>query len=67
MKKTHFPAGWTGDKVQRVLKHYEGQSVEEAALEDELAYKDQTQTFIEIPVELVPSVRKLLARRHAAA
>jgi hypothetical protein len=65
MKKTHFPPGWTGDKVQRVLKHYEGQSVEEAALEDELAYKDQTQTFIEIPVELVPSVRKLLAK-HAA-
>ncbi|MBN1130464.1 MAG: hypothetical protein JXA71_15835 [Chitinispirillaceae bacterium] len=62
MKKNHFPAGWAEDKVRRVIKHYERQSAEEAALEDERAYKDQKQTFIEVPVELVPSVRKLLAR-----
>jgi len=65
MKKTHLPAGWTEDKVQKVLKHYEGQSAEDAAIEDERAYKDHKQTFIEVPVELVPSVRKLLARHEA--
>jgi hypothetical protein len=65
MKKTHLPAGWSEEKVRRVLKHYEALSVEEATLEDERAYKNQTQTFIEIPVELVPSVRKLLAKHEA--
>lgn len=65
MKKNHFPPGWAEDKVKRVIKHYERQSADEATVEDETAYKNRNQTFMEIPNELVPSVRKLLAR-HAA-
>jgi hypothetical protein len=62
MKKNHFPPGWTEDKIKKVIKHYEGQSPDEAAAEDEAAYKDRAQTFMEIPNKLVPSVRKLLAK-----
>ena len=58
-----FPAGWDEDKVRRVLEHYEQQSEEEAVAEDEAAYEDRTQTVMEIPVELVPAVRALLAKQ----
>lgn len=65
MKKNHFPPGWTEDRIKRVIKHYEGQSADGATAEDDAAYKDRAQTFMEIPNKLVPSVRKLLARHTA--
>jgi hypothetical protein len=64
MKKNNFPPGWDEEKVRRVLEHYESQSEEEALAEDEAAYKDDSQTIMEIPNELVPSVRELIAK-HA--
>jgi hypothetical protein len=62
MKKNYLPPGWTENKIKRVIKHYEDQTPAEATDEDESAYQDRTQTFMEIPNRLVPSVRKLLAR-----
>ena len=62
-KKTNYPPGWNESRVKRVLEHYECQSEEEAVAEDEAAYEDSNQTFIEIPNELVPEVRELLAKR----
>jgi len=62
-KKTNYPPGWNESRVKRVLEHYECQSEEEAVAEDEAAYEDPNQTFIEIPNELVPEVRELLAKR----
>ena len=52
-------------KVKRTISHYEKQTAGEAISEDEAAFKDQSQTFMEIPNRLVPSVRKLLARHTA--
>jgi hypothetical protein len=63
MKKTGFPPGWDKERVRKVLAHYESQSEEEAVAEDEAAYEDPKQTVIEIPNELVPAVRELLANR----
>lgn len=63
MKKTGFPQGWDEERVRKVLAHYESQSEEEALAEDEAAYEDPKQTVIEIPNELVPAVRELLANR----
>ena len=62
MKKTEFPPGWGADRVQRVLAHYEQQTQDEAVAEDEAAYEDQSQTTMEVPVELVPAVRELIAK-----
>ncbi len=42
--------------------HYEEQTEAEAVAEDEAAFGDQTQTVLEIPTELVPAVRELIAR-----
>jgi hypothetical protein len=64
MKQATFPAGWDEDRVRRVLEHYETQSDEEAVAEDEAAYEATTHTAMEVPVELVPAVRELIARRR---
>jgi hypothetical protein len=48
-----------------VLEHYEAQSDEEAVAEDEAAYEATTHTAMDVPVELVPVIRELIARRCA--
>ncbi len=63
MKKNKFPKGWDEERVRKVLAHYEEQTDEEAVAEDEAAYEDENQTFIEIPNELLPEVRELIAHR----
>lgn len=65
MKQTSFPPGWDEERVRRVLGHYEGQSDEESVAEDEAAFESTTYTAMEIPVDLVPEVRELLAKRRA--
>lgn len=65
MKKTNFPPGWDEDRVQKILAHYEKQSDEEAVAEDEASYESSKQTVMEIPNDLVPAVRELLAKRGA--
>ena len=40
-------------------------TVEEAVAEDEVAYETTTHTVMEVPVELVPTVRELIAKRRA--
>ena len=66
MKTSKFPAGWDEDRVKRVLAHYEEQSEEEAVAEDEAAYEAQDQTIMEVPTDLVPTVRDLIAKRKSA-
>jgi hypothetical protein len=62
MKQSKFPPGWDEQKVRQVLKHYEQQTEKEAVAEDEAAYEDSTQTIMEVPRELVPAVRELIAK-----
>ena len=64
MKKSRFPKGWSEARVRKVLAHYEKQTEEEAVAEDEAAYEDRTQTAMEIPIQLVPDVRKLIAEHQ---
>lgn len=65
MTDTKYPAGWDEERVKRVLAHYEQQTDEEAVAEDEAAYESTTHTAMEVPVDLVPAVRELLAKRRA--
>jgi hypothetical protein len=64
MKLNKFPEGWDEERIHRVLAHYEKQTEEEALAEDEAAYEDTTQTTIDVPVELVPAVRELIAKHQ---
>jgi hypothetical protein len=63
-KRTKFPDGWDESRVKRVLEHYEGQSEEQAVAEDEDASEQLGQRLIEVPNELVPTVRELIAKRR---
>jgi hypothetical protein len=66
MKKiNNFPPGWDEERVQRVLAHYEEQNESEAMAEDEAAFDDPTQTMIEVPNDLVPIIRELIAKHQA--
>lgn len=62
MTKSAFPIGWDEERVQRVLAHYETQSEAEAVAEDEAAFETDGQTVMEVPSELVPAVRELIAK-----
>jgi len=64
MSQSKYPAGWDDERVRRVLEHYETQSDEEAVAEDEAAYEGTTHTAMEVPVELVPAVREMIAKRR---
>jgi hypothetical protein len=65
MTQAKYPTGWDEARVKRVLAHYEQQSDDEAVAEDEAAYESTTHTAMEVPVDLVPAVRELLAKRRA--
>ena len=62
MRQRKFPPGWDEKKVRRVLKHYEQQTEEEAVAEDEAACEDSTQAIMEVPRELVRTIRELIAK-----
>jgi len=62
MRPNRFPPGWNEERVRKVLAHYEQQAEEEAMAEDEAAFEDSTQTVIEVPKELLPAIRELIAK-----
>jgi hypothetical protein len=66
MKQSRFPPGWDEERVHQLIAHYEGQT-EEAIAEDEAAFEDEDQlhTVMEVPKELVPAIRELIARHQA--
>jgi len=64
MRQSRFPPGWDEERVRRVLEHYETQSEDEAVAEDEGTWEDAGQTIMEIPRELVPLVRQLIAKHQ---
>ena len=63
MKQSKFPRNWDEKRVQQVIAHYEKRTEEEATDEDEAAFGEAaSHTVIQIPQELLPIVRKLLAK-----
>jgi hypothetical protein len=67
MTSNRFPPGWDEERVRRVLAHYETQTEEEAIAEDERAFKGKGRTVIEIPAELMPVIREVIAQYEATA
>lgn len=67
MKQSKFPPGWDEERVHKVLTYYEEQTEEEAVAEDEASIEDRTQTVMEVPNELVPVIRELIAKHQAIA
>ena len=65
MSDPKFPQGWDESRVRRVVDHYESQTDDEAAAEDQAVFESTTHTAMVVPVELVPEVRQLIAKRRA--
>jgi len=67
MSRPTFPKGWDEKRVAALIDHYEGQPEDEAVAEDEATLADPTQTVMEVPSELVPAVRDLIATKTSVA
>ena len=65
MTKQGYPPGWDEERVKRVLAHYEQQSEEEAVAEDEAAFEKKGEAMMEVPYELVPTIRELIAKHQS--
>ncbi len=63
-KQNRFPPDRDEERVRRIIDHYEAQSEEEALAEDEAAFQDESRTFMEIPTDLAPTIRQLIARHR---
>lgn len=62
-KQPNLPEDWDEEKVQRVSAHYENQSDDAAASEDDTAMKS-SETTISVSRDLLPEIRQLLARHR---
>lgn len=58
----NYPPGWDEQRVCDVLAHYLKQNEDEAVAEDEAAFDDTSQTFIQVPNQLVPKVREMISK-----
>ena len=65
MKPNCFPPGWDIERVRRVIAHYDRLSEEEAVAQDEAAYENPGQSMIEVPSELIPKIRNLIAQTQS--
>jgi hypothetical protein len=52
--------------VKKVLAHYESQSDDEAAAEDDAAFENPEGTIMVVPQDLVPAVLALIAEHTAS-
>jgi hypothetical protein len=66
MSSSRFPEGWDAARVARVLRHHGERTDEESVAADEAACEAPDHTVMEVPVELVPAVRELIAERRAS-
>jgi len=63
-KRSCFPPGWDEKPVRGLLDHYEHQTDEEVAAEQESAVSRLRHTRMDVPNELVPAVREIIARHE---
>jgi hypothetical protein len=58
-----YPKGWNRKRADALIDYYENQTDDEAISEAEAAYHAVTSTMMQVPIELVPRVQKLIAKR----
>lgn len=63
MKKQNLPQGWTEEKIQSVIKHFELQTETEAVAEDESAWSEPGDSWVQVPIECLDAVQKILAKK----
>jgi hypothetical protein len=66
-RSKQFPPNWDEARVRKLLEHYESQSDEEAVAEDEAGFDGTSGTAVNVPTDLVPAVRDLIAKHRKSA
>ena len=51
-----YPKGWNARSIKKLIDHYEKQTEEAAAAEDEAAYRSTRLTMMAVPVEAVSAL-----------
>ena len=64
--KQRFPRGWNAKRVKEVITYYDRQTEEAELAEYEKATRIEKHAMMLVPKELVPEIRRLIARRHGA-
>jgi hypothetical protein len=62
MKASRMPSGWDDESIQELVDYYDSQTDEEAAAEHEAALSNPAGTLMEVPTELVPVFREIIAK-----
>lgn len=63
-KKQEFPRGWDEKRVKEVIAYYDNQTEDEELAEYEAAMKIEGESVMLVPTDLVPEIRRLIARRQ---
>ena len=66
MTENTFPPGWDDKSVKQLITHYEKQTEDEAVEEDEAVFSRSKFTVVEVPKELLPAIRELIAKHQAS-
>lgn len=66
MSKTGYPNGWDEERVRDILEHYQSQTDKEAVAEDEASWESTSHTAVDVPVDLLPKIRELIAKKHGS-
>jgi hypothetical protein len=61
-----MPRGWSQKRVRELARYYDTQTDEEGSAEYEAAMELQDMTMMLVPRDLVPEIRRLIARRRGA-
>jgi len=63
MSENKFPEGWNEERVRKLLASYAEQTDDQAVAEDE-AGVEPGDSVMNVPHDLVPVVRELIAKRR---
>ena len=66
MKKQRLPKGWTEEKIRKLAEHHDNMTEDEQVAEIENAHRDDNQTMMMVPTELVPEIVKLINKKRPA-
>jgi len=62
-----YPKGWNRSRVERIIAHYDNQTEDESAAEIDSAPIVESTVWVEVPADLLPRVKKLIAGRRKSA
>ena len=66
MNQQQFPPGWSAERVQNLIAHYDALDEEQLVAEDEAAQEHIDQTAVVVPIEMMPAIRQMLAQKSGS-